>query len=131
VVEDDKVVEVAEATGKALRGEGFGAPLLEDGEKGLLALLTLRFDRGDGKGLGAGCCSCVLELKAFIKLEILGLIPLVTEAKAEGGEEGDEGPFPLEDGGWSVLVVVVGVPPVELLSLEEGLLVRRSKLVID
>jgi len=113
VVVDDKVVEVAEATGKALRGEGFGAPL-EEGEKGLLALLTLRLDKGDGKGLGGAGCSCVLELKAFIKLEILGLIPLVTEAKADGGEEGDEGPFPLE-GGWSVLVVVVGVPPVELL----------------
>jgi len=84
------------------------------------------------RGLG---CSCVFDVKALIRVEILGLTPLTEEKAEEDDDEGesvgvvtgDEERSP-EPGGWRVF-------PLSLIEEEaeeeEGALVRRSKLVID
>jgi len=139
-VDDDKAEELTEDTGNALRGEGDGAPLLVLGEevKGdEAALVSEREFIGEVRGLGAG--SWVFEVKALIKLEILGLTPLTEEKAEEEEEEGDkvgvvtgDGERSLVFGGWRELLLLL--LPFSLTEEEEeegGALVRRSRLVID
>jgi len=100
-------------------------------------------DMGEFSGLGA--VSCVFEVNAFIKLEILGFTPLETDEKAEeeevvevdeevdGVEEvvtGDKERSPF-DGGCNVFSLFEEEVVVVEDEVEDEVLVLRSKLVID
>jgi len=84
LLELDDVLEVEDPIGKALRA-GDGAPLgLIDEVKGLeVPLVRLREPMGDARGLGVD--SAVFEVKALMRVEILGLT-LLTDEKADVGE---------------------------------------------
>jgi len=104
-----------------------------------------------GEFSGLGAVSCVFEVNAFIKLEILGFTPLETDEKAEeeevvevdeevdgGGEEvviGDKERSPF-DGGCNVFqLLLFSLFEEEVVvvedEVEDEVLVLRSKLVID